>query len=201
MKYIYTLLFSFTVLVSQAQLDFRLNVDDLIRKKAALNIEMGSDKFSVELGNRFLFGEWSSIDNLDASGNVISSNTINRFGYVGTLRANFYRNPNTSLDGFHISPTLDYMRQTVKFSDPTINNRIGTSILFGYKYLIGESKFAVHVETGIGYWFFDKTKVKSTGAIPEGEQFLEDIGISAFKNLRNIRAPFNITLNYRIGGD
>ncbi len=93
------------------------------------------------------------------------------------------------------------MRQTVRFFEPTINNRVGASILFGYKYIIKESQFSVQAETGIGYWFFDKTKIKATGAVPQGEEFLEDLGISALKNLRNIRAPFNITINYRIGSN
>ncbi len=54
MKYLYTIVFTFSFLFSQAQLDFRLNLDDALKKKVALNIEMGADKFSVELGSRFL---------------------------------------------------------------------------------------------------------------------------------------------------
>jgi hypothetical protein len=198
MKYFYTCTFLLISFLSQAQLDFRLNLDDLKNQKTALNIEMGADKFSIELGTRFLLGPWATIEQTDPDGNIIPFK-IKRFAYVGTLRANFYTNPNTSLDGFVISPTLDYMRQKVKFDDPTINNRIGASIMFGYKYLIGESKFAVQAETGLGYWFMDRTRLKSTGAKPEGEAFLESGGLAIFKNLRALRAPFNITVNYRIG--
>jgi hypothetical protein len=200
MKYFYSSILFFSFLASQAQLDIRLNVDDLLKKKAALNLEMGADKFSVELGTRFLYSPWTVIQSLDADGNPIGEETIiKRFGYVGSLRANFYTNPNTSIDGFHISPTLDYMRQTVKFDQPTVNNRVGASVLFGYKYVFGDSKFAAQVETGVGYWFFDKTKVKATGSKPEAEQLLEDVGLGLFKNLRSLRLPVNITVNYRIG--
>jgi hypothetical protein len=201
MKLFSTLVLAIFSFVAQAQLDFRLNVDDLIGKKAALNFEIGTDKFSIELGNRFLFAPWVSIGSVDANGNLTESADIKRLGYVGTARANFYTNPKSTLDGFHISPTIDYMRQRVNFIEPTVNNRIGMSIMFGYKYLIGNSPFSVQAEGGLGYWFTDKTKNKITGEVPIGDQFIESSGLGFLKDLRKIRAPFNITVNYRIGSN
>jgi hypothetical protein len=180
-----------------AQLDTRINVDDLISKKAVINFEMGYDKFSLELGNRFLFGPWATVGTTDADGNLIDEIPIRRFGYVGTLRANYYPKPKNSIDGFHISPTLDFMRQKVQFDEPTINTRLGASIMFGYKYVIGESPFSIQSELGLGYWFMDKSRLASGGSVT-GEEFLEDT-IGFLKKFRAIRMPFNITVNYRIG--
>jgi hypothetical protein len=200
MKYFFAFVFSFSIVASHAQLDIRLNLDDALKKKTALNFELGADKFSIELGNRFLLGPWAVTSETDANGNAVGDPvTIKRFAYIGTLRTNFYTSPKSSLDGFHISPTLDYMRQNVQFADPTINNRFGASILFGYKYIIKESRLAIQAETGLGYWFVDRTKLKSTGLKPEGEAILEEVGLDFLKKFRSIRAPFNITINYRIG--
>jgi hypothetical protein len=195
-----TLLFTL-VLASNlafAQLDTRLNVEDLIKKKVALNFEMGYDKFSIELGNRFLLSPWTTISTTDENGNIVGEEDINRFGYVGTLRANFYPNPKSTIDGFHVSPTVDFMRQKVKFDDPHINTRLGASVLFGYKFMIGDTKFGVQPELGIGYWFMDRTRLASGGKVTDDE-FLEE-AIGFFKKFRAIRMPFNITVNYRIGG-
>jgi len=195
-----TLLFTL-VLVSNftfAQLDTRLNVEDLIKKKVALNFEMGYDKFSIELGNRFLLSPWTTIATTDENGNIVGEEDINRFGYVGTLRANFYPKPKNTIDGFHISPTIDFMRQKVKFDDPHINTRLGASVLFGYKYMIGDTKFAVQPELGLGYWFMDRTRLASGGKVTDDE-FLEE-AIGFFKKFRAVRMPLNITVNYRIGG-
>jgi hypothetical protein len=193
------LLLTFLVLsnLAFAQLDTRLNIDDLINRKVALNFEMGYDKFSIELGNRFLLSPWTTIETTDENGNTTGSEDIKRFGYVGSFRANFYTKPTNTIDGFHISPTLDFMRQKVKFDDPHINTRLGASVLFGYKYMIGDTKFGIQPEVGVGYWFMDRTRLASGGKVTDDE-FLEE-AIGFFKKFRAIRLPLNITVNYRIG--
>lgn len=182
-----------------AQLDTRINVDDLLSKKVAVNFEMGYDKLSFELGTRFLLGPWAEVSTTDSEGNMQDPTPIPRFGYVGTFRANFYTNPKTTIDGFHVSPTIDFMRQKVKFEDPSINTRIGASVLIGYKYMIGDSQFAIQPELGLGYWVMDRTRLASGGPVT-GDEALDDI-VGFFKKFRAIRTPFNITLNYRIGGN
>jgi hypothetical protein len=194
---IFALLLFFSQSTVLAQLDLKLNIDNLIDRKPEFSIEAGSDKFSIELINGLIFKKWGESTVVDSQGNETEIGA-KRFGYNGMLRANYYFNPRESLDGWHVSPYARYRYQNIKFEDPIINNRIGMGLIFGRKGLFND-RFGYQVEAGFGYWLVNKYKYKSTKEPADISQNVPIFG-DLVKSLDKFDLPINIQVFYRIGG-
>jgi hypothetical protein len=180
---------------SFAQLDLKLNIEETLRKKPSFSIDMGADKLSLEFINSFNFRRW--ITTADELGNEIDVGP-KRFAYTATLRANKYFNPKKSIDGWFVSPAVNFMRQTIYFEQPTLNTRLGGYVVVGRKGMIGDSRFGYQVEGGLGYWFLNKTVIKATGGITPLDEAFPGL-LSFLKKFQSIQVPFNISAYYRIG--
>ncbi len=193
-----TLFFIFTTIFSSyAQLDIKTNLDNLLDKKPDISIEAGSDKFSLELTNGLIFKKWGEATIEDAQGNVTEIG-VKRFGYNGILRANYYFNPKTTLDGWFVSPYARYRFQNIKFEQPVVNNRFAMGLMLGRKGMITDV-IGYQVEAGFGYWITNKYKIRAT---KEETDILQDFAFLSdlFKKLDRLNIPINVTFFYRIGG-
>lgn len=191
------LIYSSTILSTYAQLDLKLNVDNLVDAKPEVSVEFGADKFSLELTNGLIFKKWGEATIVDANGNETEIG-VKRFGYNGMLRANYYFNPTNTLDGWHISPYTRYRFQNIKFEEPVINNRVGLGILLGRKGMIND-QFGYQVEAGLGYWLLNNYKFKKSGEKTTISQEIPLIG-NIIESFDKFDLPINISVFYRIGG-
>jgi hypothetical protein len=179
-----------------AQLDIKLNLPATATLKPEIGLEMGYDKFSLEITNGLILNKWAKGTVTDNEGNEFKTG-INRFGYNGTIRANYYFNPIETLDGWYISPMIKYRSQKIKFDDPIKNKRAGVALAFGRKGLIFD-QLGYSVETGFGYWIINSYK-NSSG---ESDPVYKDAFIfqNLLETLDKVIVPFNIGIFYRIGG-
>ncbi|MBP6387363.1 MAG: DUF3575 domain-containing protein [Pseudarcicella sp.] len=191
------LLYFFLIIPSfvSAQLDIKLNTSALLSKKPEIGLEMGYNKFSVELVNGFIFQKWGEATVIDSDGNETEIG-VKRYGYNGTLRANYYFSPTETLDGWFVSPLVKYRSQKIQFENPIKNQRLGAGFTLGRKGLITE-KIGYLAEGGFGYWFVNKYKDSNGMDAPvyRDVPFIGDL----LQKMDKYMVPWSVTVFYRIG--
>lgn len=189
---IFLFLLSFS---AQSQLDVKLNLLALSNSKPELALDMGYDKFSIEFINGFILKKWGEAEIIDGAGNSTEIG-YKRFGYNGIIKANYYFKPPGSIDGWHVSPFLQYRHQRVDFENPAKENRFAGGLMLGRKDVIW-NQFGYQVEAGFGYWFHSRAKIISTG---EPYDFSEEVPFFAelAQRLRKYNVPLRISVFYRL---
>ncbi|UBM60920.1 DUF3575 domain-containing protein [Marinilongibacter aquaticus] len=193
-KLLFTLLLAMPCL-SFAQLDIKLNLPSTVGLKPELGLEFGYDNFSLEIDNGLILQKWGEATFIDSEGNEVQTG-VNRFGYNGGIRANYYFSPRETLDGWFVSPVIKYRSQKIKFEDPIKNKRVGAGLVLGRKGMIFD-RFGYAAEGGFGYWFINSYK-NSQG---ENSPIYKDSFLFAdlLEKLDKFMLPFTVTLFYRIG--
>ncbi len=178
-----------------AQLDIKLSTNSLISKKPEIGLEMGYDKFSIELANGIIFQKWGEATITDAQGNETELG-VKRFGYNGTLRANYYFKPVESLDGWFVAPMVKYRTQKIKFENPIKSQKLGAGLVLGRKGMISD-KFGYLAEAGFGYWFVNKYRDQNGMDSPvyRDVPFIGEL----LQKFDKYMVPWNASVYYRIG--
>ena len=172
-----------------SQLDVKLNALGLANKKVDLGVELGADKTSLELMAGLNFKPWG--DGVTINDQKISTP---RFGFNTGLRFNYYFNPSNTLDGWYVSPYVNYRNETLKPVDENkiAHNRLGTGLIIGRKGMFTD-KLGYLVEMGGGYSLIYKYKDKVTKEVVNMEE-----SIPLFGSLAKIDLPIRVSIFYRI---